>query len=41
MSARFFFAAQKKEVGIFGSNILFEVSDDAGRGIVLRFLLIP
>lgn len=30
----------EKEVGIFGSSILFEVSDDAGQGIVLRFLLI-
>lgn len=30
----------EKEVGVFGSSILLEVSDDAGQGIVLRFLLI-
>lgn len=30
----------KKEVGVLGSSILLEVSDDAGQGIVLRFLLI-
>ena len=30
----------KKEVGVLGSSILLEVSDDAGHGIVLRFLLI-
>lgn len=30
----------EKEVGIFGSSILLEVSDDAGHGIVLCFLLI-
>lgn len=34
------FSRPEKEVGIFGSSILFEVSDDAGQGIVLRFLLI-
>lgn len=31
---------QEKEVGVLGSSILLEVSDDAGQGIVLRFLLI-
>lgn len=30
----------EKEVGVLGSSILLEVSDDAGQGIVLRFLLI-
>ena len=30
----------EKEVGILGSSILLEVSDDAGQGIVLRFFLI-
>lgn len=30
----------KKEVGVLGSSILLEVSDDEGQGIVLRFLLI-
>lgn len=30
----------EKEVGVLGSSILLEVSDDAGHGIVLRFLLI-
>lgn len=29
----------EKEVGVLGSSILLEVSDDAGQGIVLRFLL--
>ena len=30
----------EKEVGVLGSSILLEVSDDAGQSIVLRFLLI-
>lgn len=30
----------EKEVGVLGSSILLEVSDDACHGIVLRFLLI-
>lgn len=30
----------EKEVGVLGSSILLEVSDDAGQGIVLCFLLI-
>lgn len=30
----------EKEVGVLGSSILLEVSDDAGQGIVLRFFLI-
>lgn len=30
----------EEEVGVLGSSILLEVSDDAGQGIVLRFLLI-
>lgn len=30
----------EKEVGVLGSSILLEVSDDAGQGIMLRFLLI-
>ena len=30
----------EKEVGVLCSSILLEVSDDAGQGIVLRFLLI-
>ena len=30
----------EKEVGVLGSSILLEVSDDAGQGIALRFLLI-
>ena len=30
----------EKEVGVLGSSILLEVSDNAGQGIVLRFLLI-
>lgn len=30
----------EKEVGVLGSSILLEVSDDAGQGIVLSFLLV-
>ena len=30
----------EKDVGVLGSSILLEVSDDAGQGIVLRFFLI-
>lgn len=30
----------EKEVGVLGSSILLEVSDDAGQSIMLRFLLI-
>ena len=30
----------EKEVGVLCSSILLEVSDDAGQGIVLRFLLV-
>lgn len=30
----------EKEVGVLGSRILLEVSDNAGQGIVLRFFLI-
>lgn len=30
----------EKEVGVLGSSILLEVSDDAGQSIVLRFFLV-
>lgn len=30
----------EKEVGVLGSSILLKVSDDAGQGIMLRFLLV-